>query len=244
MRILAIVHESDAGPGVFAEAVAAAGHELELWQPAQDESAPAAGRYGAMMTFGGGMHPDQQHAHPWLAKEKRLLVEALEQELPVLAVCLGAELLGEAAGEPARPAAAPEIGWYPVRRADGASDDPVLAGLPDRFEALEWHSYESPLPPGAVALAQSDACLQAFRVGELAWGIQFHAEVTLETFETWLDAYGGDADAVEAGIDRAALRRQTRAGIGEWNRIGYDLCTRFVWLAAGCPRGVPRGAAG
>lgn len=233
MRILAIVHESDAGPGVFEQAVSAAGHALEIWQPAQGEWVPKASQYGALLTFGGGMHPDQEDAHPWLASEKRLLAEALEAAIPVLAVCLGAELLGGAAGAPARPAAAPEVGWYPVWTTDAAKRDPVLAGLPDRFEALEWHSYESPLPPGGVALAQSDTCLQAYRLGDSAWGVQFHAEVTLESFESWIDFYGADPDAIRAGISPVELRRKTRARITDWNRIGYDLCTRFLMVAAG-----------
>jgi GMP synthase-like glutamine amidotransferase len=231
MRILAIVHQADAGPGVFADAVAAAGHRLEVWHPG--ELAPDPESYGAVLIFGGGMHPDQEAAHPWLADEKRLLGRALGREVPLLAVCLGAELLVEAAGGSSRQAAIPEIGWYSVRTSAAAREDPLLAGLPEHFEALEWHSYECLLPPGAVALATSEACLQAYRIGGSAWGIQFHAEVTLETFESWLDSYQGDPDAVRLGVEPERLRRKTRLAIHEWNRIGYDLCTRFVQLAGG-----------
>jgi GMP synthase (glutamine-hydrolysing) len=237
MRILAIVHQADAGPGVFAEAAVAAGHELDCWHPAQAEPVPDLKRYAAVLTFGGGMHPDQEALHPWLGEEKRLLARALEREVPLLAVCLGAELLAQAAGASVRRASVPEIGWYPLRVGPAAREDPLLAALPARFEALEWHSYEFLLPPRALALAHSETCLQAYRAGPRAWGIQFHAEVTLATFEGWLDNYGEDPDAVELGIEPERLRHQTRGAIEEWNRIGYDLGTRFLKLAGRVPEG-------
>ncbi|MGE5617322.1 MAG: type 1 glutamine amidotransferase [Candidatus Woesearchaeota archaeon] len=237
MRILAIIHQADAGPGVFGEAVSAAGHQLEIWEPAEGEPPPEPETYGAVLTFGGGMHPDQEGAHPWLAAEKSLLGRALERELPVLAVCLGAELLAEAAGGFVRRASGPEIGWYSVTTDQAARQDPLFAALPVCFQALEWHSYEFLLRPGAIALAASETCLQAYRAGPRAWGIQFHAEVTLETFESWLDTYREDLDAVRLGIDPERLRDQTRGAIEEWNRIGYDLCTRFLYLAGGVPEG-------
>lgn len=239
MRILAIVHEADAGPGVFADAVAAAGHQLEVWQPTQGGGVPEVTAYGAVLTLGGGMHPDQEGAHPWLSEEKLLLAHILERETPLLAVCLGAELLAEAAGGAVRRASIPEIGWYPVLTTPAAAEDPLLAVLPPRFEALEWHSYECLLPPGAMSAAASETCLQAYRAGPRAWGIQFHAEVTLETFESWLDTYHADPDAVELGIDPTRLRRRTRGAIEGWNRIGYDLCRRFLELADRVQRSNP-----
>lgn len=233
MKILAIVHQPDAGPGVFAQAADAAGERLELWQPSRGEPPPElVSEYDAVLSFGGGMHPDQEAAHPWLASEKRLLAAALEHEVPIMGVCLGAELLAEAAGAPARRASVPEVGWYQVRTSEHARDDPLLAVLPDSFQALEWHGYESPLPPGGVSLAWSETCLQAYRVGGRAWGIQFHAEVTMSTFEGWLEEYQEDPDAVRLGIDPEALRAQTRSAIGAWNRLGRELCRRFLALAA------------
>jgi GMP synthase-like glutamine amidotransferase len=240
VKILAILHQPDAGPGVFAEAIAAAGYRLELWEPVGGEPAPDDLRpYAGVVTLGGAVHPDQDAAHPWLGVEKRLLARVLEQEIPLLGVCLGAELVAEAAGGASHRARTPEIGWYPVQATGEASSDPLIGPLPQRFDALEWHSYECSLPPGSVPLSRSESCLQAFRVGELAWGIQFHAEVTLEIFESWLNTYDEDPDAVELGIQPRALAAQTRRMIGQWNRVGRELCARFLEVAAGCEGGVP-----
>jgi hypothetical protein len=84
-----------------------------------------------------------------------------------------------------------------------------------------------------VQLARSDACLQAYRLGDSAWGIQFHAEVTAADAERWIDDYRSDPDAVEIELDPEPLRKQTRVAIGSWNALGRGLCERFVEAAAG-----------
>jgi hypothetical protein len=88
-------------------------------------------------------------------------------------------------------------------------------------------------PPGAVALAHSASCLQAFRLDTAPWwGIQFHAEVTAETVKGWVRDYGRDADAVRAGLDRAALLAETAQAISRWNTLGRGICSRFLERAA------------
>jgi GMP synthase (glutamine-hydrolysing) len=221
----------DAGPGVFSDAMRDAGAALDYWLVPRSPEPPDDPRaYDAVLTFGGATHPDQKDQHPWLGAEQALLSELIAGEVPLLGVCLGAELVAEAAGSTPRRAATPEIGSYEVETTDEAAGDPLLAQLAPSFEALEWHSYQVPLPPAAVPLAYSATCLQAYRVGATAWGIQFHAEVTLRDFEAWLDDYRSDPDAAELDVD--ALRSRTRAAIADWNRLGRDLCTRFLALAA------------
>jgi GMP synthase (glutamine-hydrolysing) len=224
VRILLIVHQDDAGPGVFGDSLD--GYEVEEWRPAAGRDAPAA--FDALIVFGGGMHVDQEAEHPWLAAEKRLLGEALDRRLPTLGVCLGAQLVAEAAGARVAPAPRPEVGWYDVNLTEEAGVDPLLRGMPGRLRAFEWHSYGFELPPGAVALAHSEVGLQAYRVGEWAWGVQFHAEVTAETLASWSDAYGNDDDVREAGADLAAVARETEQRIAAWNDFGRALCSRFL----------------
>ena len=237
MRILAIVHQRDAGPGVFEDAIRDTGAQLDDWLvPAQSHPPRDLSEYGAAITFGGAMHVDQGRKHPWLAAETALLRSLIEQCVPLLGVCLGAQLVAAAAGAEVGRAAAPEIGWCEVETTREGAEDPLLGPLAPQFEALEWHSYEFSLPPGAVALARSSECLQAFRLDRAAdggstWGIQFHAEVSGEDFDSWIDEYRSDPDAVSMGLDPQALRDDTRVKMTAWNALGRDLCTRFVALA-------------
>ncbi len=234
MRVLTIVHDEDAGPGVFLDSLAAGAVELQHWRPVYEAQPPAgASAYDAILTLGGNANPDQADLHRWLAAEKRFLADALGSRVPLIGVCLGAELIAEAAAGGTRRVAAPEIGWCEVRLTPAGAADPVLGGMPQRFPALEWHSYEVILPTGATALAHSDSCLQAFRIGDRAWGIQFHAEVTAEDFQSWLDTYLADEVQADGRIDAEEIMLRTELEITAWNEAGRGICSRFLKAAAG-----------
>jgi GMP synthase (glutamine-hydrolysing) len=233
VRVLNVVHQLDAPAGVFGEAVEAAGHELVHWLAPQSPP-PSLDGIGAAMVFGGAMNVDEEQANPWLGAEKALLCELLERGVPTLGVCLGSQLVAEAAG--ARPCRVrePEIGWHAIELLPEAAGDPLLGPLPRGIEGFQWHSYEVPLPPGAVALARSPLCLQAFRLADRPiWGIQFHAEVTERAVAEWLDDYRSDADAVRIGIDPDAIRDETREKIAAWNELGRGIAERFAEAAQG-----------
>lgn len=234
MRVLAIVHQRDAGPGVFAAAIRERGAELDVWLPPEGAAAPADPLgYDAVLVLGGAVHPDQGASHGWLGEERDLLKRLLASEVPLLGLCLGGQLVAEAAGATPRRAARPEIGWHRVELTAEAEEDPLLAPLAPGFEAFQWHSYEFPLPPGAVALAQSDVCLQACRIGAAAWALQFHPEVSAADALHWIDDYRSDEDAVRIGVDPEALGVETGAKIAAFNQLGRDLCARWLDLAAG-----------
>jgi GMP synthase (glutamine-hydrolysing) len=232
MRVLSLIHGRNAHSGVFGGVVRAAGHELDersfaLADPPVDP--PQA--YQAVMVFGGSMNVHEVHGHPWLRDERDVLERALEDDVPVLGVCLGAQLLASVAGAAVSRAPEPEIGWYEVEKTPEAADDPLLAELPQRFTAYQWHSYRFDVPRDAVVLATSPVCAQAYRLGEAAWGTQFHAEVTREIVLTWIENYGTDPDAVRVGFDQEAERRRLDAEIARWNELGRTLAGRFLELA-------------
>jgi GMP synthase (glutamine-hydrolysing) len=230
MRALAIVHQPDAGPGVFAEEMAERGVELHEWLMSERGSGPQLeiADYDAVLTFGGAMHADQEDRHPWLQFEKDFLAAMIDDRMPVLAVCLGTQLLAEAAGGEARRASEPEIGWSEVEVTEEGRADPVIGPLAPSFEAFQWHSYEALPPEGTAILARSGVCPQAYRVGETAWGIQFHAEVTAADATDWTDDYRSDEDAVRIGVNPEILHAETKAKIDAWNRLGRELCGRFL----------------
>lgn len=230
VRVLAIVHQRDAGPGVFAEAIAEAGGELDEWTLAERPQPPADPfGYDAIFLLGGAMNVDEGDHHGWIAEEEALLRELLAREVPLLGLCLGGQLLAAAAGAQPRRAGRPEIGWRQVEVTPEGEDDPLLGPLAPAFEAFQWHSYEFPLPPGSVPLARSEVCLQACRLGERAWAIQFHPEVSRTDALHWIDDYEADPDAVRTGVDPSVLRPETEKKIVSFNPLGRELCRR--WLA-------------
>jgi GMP synthase (glutamine-hydrolysing) len=228
VRVLSIVHEHDAGPGVFADVARERGEEILEWVPAH-QAPPAAAGFEAVLVFGGAMHVDQEDGHGWLAVEKQLLRSLLHLRTPALGVCLGAQLLADVAGGEARHMAQPEIGWTPVELTRQAAADPLLGPLPARFEGFQWHSCEASPPDGAVSLARSKACMQAYSLAAAPWwGIQFHAEATSETIAGWIAGYRSDEDAVRANLNWDAVLLETDQKIARWNTLGIGICRRFL----------------
>ena len=120
----------------------------------------------------------------------------------------------------------PEIGWFEVEVSD--PDDPLVGPLAPSFAAFEWHSYGCEPPPGSAILARSELCAQAFRIGEAAWGIQFHAEVSAADAAKWIAEWRTDEDAVRIGLDADALREETEAELPAWQELGRGLAGRFL----------------
>ena len=233
MRVLAIVHEADTGPGVFVDAIREHGAELHEWRPPGGGGPPDdLLDCDAVIVCGGAAHPDQDQIHQWMSREQEVLGELVRHNVPLLGLCLGAQLLAQAFGADVGRVAEPEIGWYRGQTTDAARDDPLIAPLVPEFLALEWHSFGFELPAIATALAHSDRCLQAYRAGDNAWGIQFHAEVTMSDYDSWIDGYGRDPDAVAINLNPDALRTETEQRIAGWNELGRELCARFLHVAS------------
>jgi GMP synthase-like glutamine amidotransferase len=223
VNVLSIVHELDAGTGVFGD--------FPTWVPSA-QPAPGIEDVDALMIFGGSMHVDQTGEHPWLPPEKEFIRDAFERGVPTLGVCLGSQLLAEAAGAAPHRMPEPEIGWYDVEITDEGASDPVIGPLAPSVELFNWHHYAAPLPPGGVELARTPASLQAFRIeGKRAWGLQFHAEVTKEDLFGWLDGWD-NAEAASTDLDPEAIRAASEQRIEEQNEIGRQLAARFLVEAA------------
>ena len=226
MEILSIVHGGNVREGIFADPVRERGHELVEWRPVSDVPSPRPPEeYGAVLVFGGAMHADQEDRHPWLREEDDLMRRLIEARTPVLGICLGAQLLAKAAGARVGPLREPEIGWFPTELTKTAARDPVVGRLPRTFDAFQWHSYAFEVPDRAEELARSEVCSQAFRLGDSAWAVQFHPEVTLPQVEGWIDDPGDPCP------DPEGLRAETRRRIAVWNKLGRTLCGAFLETA-------------
>jgi GMP synthase (glutamine-hydrolysing) len=179
------------------------------------------------MVFGGAAHPDQDDRFAWLGHEEEFLREVLAERVPVFGVCLGAQMLARAAGAKVGPAREPEIGWYEVELTEAGRADPVLGVLPSPATVFQWHSYTFELPAGATELARSEVCTQAFLVDQRAWGIQFHAEVTLPMLSSWIEE-----DPDELLVPAEQLLAESRERLAASNELGRALCVAVLREAA------------
>ena len=159
--------------------------------------------------------------------EKRLIGELIERDVPVLGVCLGAELVAEVAGGRTVENRAPHIGWAESTLTEAGREDPVLGALPPSFHCFQWHSYACEIPAGGVRLAVEDSRLDAFRVGD-AWGVQFHAEVTPEIIAGWMGLLETHQDAADAGFEVGPARDETARRIAASGEVGRTLFAAFL----------------
>jgi GMP synthase (glutamine-hydrolysing) len=221
MRILVIQHDGDKGLGLFAQPLVDASFELDV-QFAGHGGVEIAD-HAAVIALPGVANPDDDT--PAVNATRAALAEAMRRRLPVLGLCLGAELLAEAAGGTTR-ACPPEWGYREVALQPAAHGDALLADLPVRFEVFQAHAFCCDLPPGGVALAGAPGALQAFRAGACAWGLQFHPEPTLAMLEGWTHALGHLMQA--SGVDPEDTRRLARRHVPVWAARAAAMGGRFA----------------
>ncbi|MER6913421.1 type 1 glutamine amidotransferase [Streptomyces sp. NPDC000594] len=212
-RVLVVQHEEGAGPGLVGAELEGAGLELHIARPWTGAALPATlADHQGLLVLGGSANCEDDLAAPWLPAVRVLIREAVAADLPLLGICLGAQLITVALGGSvvARPEG-PEVGAVPLRALPGAAADPVLGSVPEGTPAAQWHWDEiGELPPGAVPLLTGDVCRhQAFRVGRRAWGVQFHPEVLADDVAVWAREDG--PAVIGAGLDPVAAVDSIRA---------------------------------
>lgn len=170
----------------------------------------ADGDYHAVIAMGGPAGVYEADRYPFLRDSLRLLRDAVARDVPVLGVCLGAQLLSEALGSPVFPGARrdlpAEVGFFPlILTAEGMSD-PATSIYAPPVPTLFWHRDTHDLPRGAVLLASTELYpMAAFRWGRWTHGLQFHLETTCEWLPVWV---AQSPLAAEAGVDRKHLLRR------------------------------------
>jgi GMP synthase (glutamine-hydrolysing) len=237
IRILVVENDATAPLARLGDWLTDAGAELDLRRAQDGDPLPDdLTGYAALVVMGGGMHALADHLAPWLPRVRELLAEALAAELPVLGVCLGAQLLAVAAGGRLSLGSAPQYGAQLVAKRQAAATDPLFRELPITPDVVHWHTDEvSALPPGAVQLAAAPDCEhQAFRVGRLAWGIQFHIETTPEIVRAW----AAETAAELVDYDLAGILERCVAAHPDIAETWAPFAARFVEIAAG-PAAVP-----
>lgn len=177
MRVHYFQHVPFEGLGSIGDWLQAHGHRVSATRWFAGEQAPDPLDIDALVVMGGPMNVDDHAEYPWLSGEKAFIRRCIDGGMPVLGVCLGAQLIAAGLGAEVTPNPVKEIGWFPVRAdTDGG---PWAEVLPPSFDAFHWHGDTFALPEGARHLARSEACAQqAFAYGRQVVGLQCHLEVS------------------------------------------------------------------
>ncbi len=191
---LILQHTPEEGGGLFEEILLKNRWRLEVLTLFTGFELPASLKnYGMILVLGGPMSANDEAGHPFLKDEISFIRKALKIGHPVLGVCLGAQLMAKAMGARVYPGPHKEIGWYWLSQTPSAKSDPLFSRLDPHFLVFQWHGETFDLPPGAVGLSGNMTYPnQAFRVGELTYGLQFHLEVTRPMIETWLSSWSDE----------------------------------------------------
>lgn len=193
MRVHYLQHEPFEGLGGMEAWFGAHGAIISSTHIYRGEALPGLGDFDWLVLMGGGMSVNDEAQLPWLVAEKALVRQAIAADKRVLGVCLGAQMIASALGAKVYRNAVKEIGWWPLIRERDAAGHPLGAGLPDGAEVFHWHGETFDLPPGAVRLARSEACLnQAIALGPRVLGLQFHLETTLASARELIAGSAGD----------------------------------------------------
>ena len=187
----------------------------------------------ALIILGGPMNVDEEDSFPFLRWEKRIIRAAIEEAVPMLGVCLGAQLIAATLGTAVFHGSVKEIGWSPISITPHGQVDSLLGYLPESATVFQWHGDGFDLPAGAIRLASSaHYSTQAFRVGKTIYGLQFHLEVTPAMISQWCDedAACGDAREVKEPIDPRAHAEQS----GELARLAFGRWCTLLKETAAC----------
>ena len=186
--VLGIRNDRDDTLGITAAVLAEAGvpfSQLDAFKA--DVRWPDLEEIGGLIVFGGEMNVDETDRHPHLLTQRALMRRAVDAGLPVLGICLGAQMLARAFDAPVYRAPVRELGFKPVRVTDLGQRDALIGAFQSGDRVFQWHEDTFDLPAGAdLLVAGDDVPIQAFRVGGNAWGVQFHLEADADGLEAWV----------------------------------------------------------
>lgn len=208
-----VQHVAWEGPGLIAAEMERRGIGYRVYRMERGEAVPRAAELDGVVVMGGPMGVYEAALHPHLSEEVRLLREAVAGNLPVLGICLGAQLLAAALGARVYKGPGMELGAGWVELTEAGRADGVLGGGGDAALAVvHWHQDTFPLPKGATLLACTELYeQQALRWGARAYGLQFHCEVDAALAVGWRE-HGLELGAAE-------VERVERAGRGVVERF-------------------------
>ncbi len=234
MRILVFQHAVSEHPGSFRDVMAREGHTMQAVELDEGEAIPPLDGFDMLLVMGGPMDVWETGKHPWLHEEMAVIGGWVKAGKPYLGLCFGHQLLAQACGgHVALMEGRPEVGIAQVPLVA----DPIFAGVPELCTCFQWHGAEvKRLPEGAVLLASSEACpIQAFRLGDSAYGLQFHMELTHTTAAEWgaLPEYAAALERVRGPGSLPAIQAEVAENYAALNAAADRIFSNFLRIAEG-----------
>lgn len=230
-RALVIQHVPSEGLGIIGPALERGGYSPHFIRVHENERVPkSAGGYAALIVLGGPMGVYEADKYPFIGHELGLIKSALKDQVPILGICLGSQLLARAAGAKVYKGGEKEIGWYKVRLTDEGIGDRLFLGLPSEFTVFQWHGDTFDVPAASANLAGSDLFPnQLIRVGRNAYGVQFHLEVTAAMIEEWITVNEDELKA-QKGIDPERIKKESPGNLTALHSYCRSVIGRFIRL--------------
>jgi GMP synthase-like glutamine amidotransferase len=221
--------------GVAPAAVESAGGTVAVWNALGADARPELDGIAGVVVFGSTFNVGHADEQPFIKETADLIREAVERRIPFLGVCFGGQLLAWALDARVGEGPAREIGFEPIHPTGDAVHDLLFSHISDSDLAFQWHGDAFDLPEGATLLATGDRVPnQAFRVGELAWGTQFHCEVNRSELEFWLQEFTKFGDLrSEWGKSPEQVRLEAERFMAAHESRGREVFERFTNLASG-----------
>src|SRR5439155_7401534 len=229
--LLGVRHEPEDDGGLALETFATVGLQVATADAENGTALADVDAISGLVVFGGTMNVDQVDRYPFLGSERDLVGRALVAHLPVLGVCLGAQMLARALGEPVEPGPVRTLGFTPVHPTEAGRADPLASVFEDGAMTFHWHEDVFALPAGCEQLASGeDGSVQMFRRHDRTWGIVFHPEVTRDEVRRWLEVSDRATLAERWGADPEHLDQDVERHLPAHEARGRELFGRFAGM--------------
>ena len=234
-KVLVIRNVSYETEGMLEALLRDQGLTLDIVDFQQDAFAkPRLDGYGGLVVMGGPMGANDSDRFPFLLEVERLCSEAMERSIPLVGVCLGAQIMAKVLGSEVYPNPVREVGWYDLTTTEAAAGDALFSELEPLEVVLQWHGDTFDLPKDAVLLASSPDCVnQAFRYGENGYAVQFHLEILESMIREWVrrDAARGWLSE-EGRISAPRILADTDTYMSRSEELGRRVYTCFARMIA------------